>query len=321
MWLHRRSEEPAPTEVVCYWKKPALSHVGSTEKFIKAENIGKKIIQTITALPDTDGFFEEVVDVLKNTNYICPIGLHQGDLTHQIKKLSLHQLMMEFVSINLEQTSDSFINFCKTSIDSEDIENAQKLSYTQSEDSLWYELRYGRITASKIYEMAVCKTVSGSLVNQIIGVAKKFENLAMNRGKKLEKSVLIQVKKKLNVNIHNCGFIILKNYGIIGASPDGVTEDAVVEVKCPISEKSFKRYINVKNEIPKKYLAQINLQMLAKNVTKGFFCVAHPDFEETNECTIIEVKYDEEFTENIIECALSFWKANVFPILYANCKE
>lgn len=33
-WVHRRSEEPTPTEVECYWRKGKLSRVGTTEKFI-----------------------------------------------------------------------------------------------------------------------------------------------------------------------------------------------------------------------------------------------------------------------------------------------
>ena len=37
------------------------------------------------------------------------------------------------------------------------------------------------------------------------------------------------------------------------ASPDGVTE--VIKIKCSMNDKPFKRYINNKNEISKKYFA------------------------------------------------------------------
>lgn len=319
MWLHRRSEEPAPTEVVCYWKKANLSQVGADEKYLEAHNIGKKLKKNPVTIPDTTGFFEEVLKVTRSTNYSCPINSHYGVLS-DVRKLSIHQLMFDFIGSNLEQTASSFVNFCTESVDPQLIERVSKVSHTQSEDSLWFELRYGRITASKVYEMAVCKKSSGSLVNQIIGVAKKFNTLAINRGKRLEKAVIKQVKKKLKANIRSCGFTILNKYGIIGASPDGMTDDAVVEVKCPISNKTFQRYINKNNEISKKYLAQINLQMLATNTVKGYFCVAHPDFETTNECTIIELSHDAEFIQNIIENAISFWKSNVFPVLYNSCK-
>ncbi|KAL4708297.1 hypothetical protein ACJJTC_007703 [Scirpophaga incertulas] len=42
MWLHRRSEQPACTEIACYWIKPKLSQIGSQLKFIKAKDMGSK---------------------------------------------------------------------------------------------------------------------------------------------------------------------------------------------------------------------------------------------------------------------------------------
>lgn len=76
MWLHRRSEEPAPTEVVCYWKKPVLSQVGTADKFIKAENIGRKLKKPNVILPDTTGFFEEVFEAINSENNIYPLTSH-----------------------------------------------------------------------------------------------------------------------------------------------------------------------------------------------------------------------------------------------------
>lgn len=37
-WLHRRSEEPSPTEVLCYWKKSKLSNVGSLDKYLTVKD-------------------------------------------------------------------------------------------------------------------------------------------------------------------------------------------------------------------------------------------------------------------------------------------
>ena len=38
-WLHRRSAEPSPTQVECYWKKSVLSQVTNGIPFIRAKNI------------------------------------------------------------------------------------------------------------------------------------------------------------------------------------------------------------------------------------------------------------------------------------------
>ena len=57
--------------------------------------------------------------------------------------------------------------------------------------------------------------------------------------------------------------------------------------------------------------------MLARGVEKGIFCVAHPNFETTKEITVINVKYDEDFTKGLIDSAIHFWKTNIFKLLYA----
>ncbi|KAL3265632.1 hypothetical protein HHI36_009837, partial [Cryptolaemus montrouzieri] len=41
MCVHRRSEEPSCTEVQCYWQKSKLSRVGTTLKFISANDSSK----------------------------------------------------------------------------------------------------------------------------------------------------------------------------------------------------------------------------------------------------------------------------------------
>lgn len=41
MWTHRRSEDPTPTEVACYWRKSRLSGIGTVIKYIEAEKLTK----------------------------------------------------------------------------------------------------------------------------------------------------------------------------------------------------------------------------------------------------------------------------------------
>ncbi|KAK5650155.1 hypothetical protein RI129_001184 [Pyrocoelia pectoralis] len=302
MWLHRRSEEPAPTAVSCYWKKAVLAQVGTNIKFLKAESIGKPLKKPKVRIPPTAGFLQEIVAMTRRHNNFCPLFNH-NNLPIGAKLLSIHNLMTTFIAETDDHSSDNFITFCSNILTQENIAHASSLTQTQSENSLWYELRYGRITASKLYDASVCKTVSGSLVNQVMG-----------------KLVLKELEKVLETQIQNCGFTILKNAAILGASPDGITDDAVIEIKCPMSDKTVSNYIMQNGEIHKKYLAQINLQMHATNRTKGVFCVAHPDFENSKKFTKVVVDYDSEFTKHLMDCAVQFWKNNVFPKLYHSCK-
>lgn len=52
--------------------------------------------------------------------------------------------------------------------------------------------------------------------------------------------------------------------------------------------------------------------MLASDLTKGVFCVAHPDFETSKHFTKVFVEYDAEFTEYLIDSAVNFWKTTCF---------
>ena len=183
----------------------------------------------------------------------------------------------------------------------------------QSECLLWYELRYGRITASKLHEASKCQTTSGSLVKQIIGAAKMYETKAMERGKVLEKQVFTELTKSGFV-IKKCGLLLNSTIPIFGASPDAIGIDYVVEIKCPISWKCFKTYI-FENQITNKYKAQILLQMFAAGKKKGLFCVADPDFEKNKKIHKLWIEFEEKLLDKLLCDATNFWKNNIYPIL------
>ncbi|KAF9799189.1 hypothetical protein SFRURICE_006449 [Spodoptera frugiperda] len=107
----------------------------------------------------------------------------------------------------------------------------------------WHTVRQGRLTASKLYEAAQCKT-DGSLVEQLLGGYKVPETKAILRGRKLESRVLQVVQEKLGIHVQKSGFVLIN--GILGASPDGIVQN--------------------------KYKAQIMCQMLACKKSRGFFC-------------------------------------------------
>ncbi|CAH1110042.1 unnamed protein product [Psylliodes chrysocephalus] len=93
MWVHKKSTQPSPTSIECYWKKPVLSAAKST--IIKTDNFG--------VTPDFDsqvyaGFLDVVVskgkEVQSNNQlvkYYKSFSPDQ-DKTH----LGLHKLLSEF---------------------------------------------------------------------------------------------------------------------------------------------------------------------------------------------------------------------------------
>ncbi|KAJ8684358.1 hypothetical protein QAD02_020150 [Eretmocerus hayati] len=182
----------------------------------------------------------------------------------------------------------------------------------------WFELRYGRITVSIIYEAAVCKTTDGSLVEKILSM-NNYDNPAMERGRRLESQVRSEVQNILirdwnEGKVKTSGLILRRNFPALGASPNGLTETAVVEIKCPSKEQTIANYHDGKG-INNKYKAQIQLQMIFSGRRVGYFCIAAPDFETSEKVTIYKEDYDQTFVIAVIRRAMAFWSENIFPHL------
>ena len=98
------------------------------------------------------------------------------------------------------------------------------------------------IAASNIFEASRCKTKNGSLVERIIGASKLYDNIYMERGRRIEPLVIAAVEQKLKIKINKSGFFLMLSYPMLDASPDGIGEDSVVEVKSPSSEKTTETF-------------------------------------------------------------------------------
>ena len=318
MWVHRRSEDPSPTDVISYWIKPKLSAVGTTLRFISAQNLSTtKSSQAQIVLPSTSAasFLEDVINVAKDNELPGLLAQYNMDTTDKFDNLSLHKLLCLFYKDDSTTDCNDFLSFCESKITNKLCKEVERLTRGQHEQPLWHEMRYGRITASKLFEFAHCHAPDGALVQSMIGAYKVRDTIHMKRGRILEKAVLDVVMGKTKLKFVKCGFFILPHLPIFGASPDALSSEYVVEVKCPSSKKTLKSYI-LERQITNKYKAQIHLQMLCANKRKGLFCVAEPDFEQTKNVTIIFVNYDEKFITNLVNNSLENWKMYIYPKLF-----
>lgn len=312
LWLHRRSEEPSVTSVECYWKVSILSKVGSTEKWMSLKNLSKTQIPPLPQVPA--GLFEEIL--IEGRKRKCQGTIFQEAFgSDPVSRVSLHKLILKYKTQPDILSAKGFVDFIKSNISLDDCGKVQAITINQHKSSRWYEVRYGRITASKLYEAARCKTFDGSLVEDILGGGKSLESEAMSRGKRLEKNVLETVAKLKKIVIQACGIYINTQYPIFGASPDGLTDTHVIEIKCPMKEKTVCNYIDSDGKICKKPYAQIQLQMLMTGKSKGYFCVAAPNFESSGEVHLSEVSYDPDFLVPILEEADYFWRTVIFSHL------
>lgn len=130
----------------------------------------------------------------------------------------------------------------------------------------------------------------------------------------LEPIVMKDVSRLKKIKINNAGLFLKKEYPIFGASPDGISTEYVIEVKCPYKEKTVERYIR-QGEITNKFYYQIQLQMLLCGKNKGLFCVASPKFEDDKKVEILEIHLNEERVMEIMDQANIFWNNAIYPLL------
>lgn len=179
MWVHRRSE-PLCTEVQCYWLKSKLSRVGTTLKYITSKELsnGSPILQDNHTVLDK---FLEVGKKRKISN--CELMKYQSEyICSDILSVLMHQLVLKYK----EKCCDMFLDKLDLSVDI--INKIEHTTRDQYKNSLWYELRYGRITASRVYEVSRCQKSDGSLISLIMG-GKIPDTPAVKRGRNLEDEV------------------------------------------------------------------------------------------------------------------------------------
>ncbi|CAK1585692.1 unnamed protein product [Parnassius mnemosyne] len=167
MWVLRRSDEPACTSIECYWKKPTLSKVGTTLKYITVQQMSKK---EVPHRPSSSALYTEFISEAKKRKIDnCELLKYQHDFKHSnVMQYSLHCLVMD-QSPEIKADVDKFIDVMKATFTEAVISTIEEATRRQNKSSLWYEMRYGRITASRAHEVSVCHTPDGSLVASIMG--------------------------------------------------------------------------------------------------------------------------------------------------------
>ncbi|XP_063384865.1 uncharacterized protein LOC134670972 [Cydia fagiglandana] len=240
MWLVKRTEEPSTTSTVCYWKRPVLSAAVTQGKFILCSAMGKRKQYECNAhVPSLQDFLEEARNHKMNDCLIMDYNIHEKS----VHDYCIFQIMLNYVS--KERGLLNFTNFkayANNIITDKVIALVESRTREQVNSKSWHSLRQSRVTASKIYEATKCRTEEGALVQSIMGGYKVPETAAIKRGKKLENEVLRVIEKDLKVAIHKSGFVLVTP--LIGASPDGISKDFIVEVKYPSTAKTMENYIN-----------------------------------------------------------------------------
>lgn len=307
-WILRRSEEPSPTEVVCYWRKSHLSAV----KGIKSKSIDQLSGVCTDLIGSDDSVLKEFIQIGETVNADSTI-VRYGKTNVSRNTLFMDHLVMRIVKARRQFSCRDFLTFCRREM-TDDI-CAQIFNETREQASMaqWYYIRFGRITASKLFEASRCNTLNGSLVATIMGSRSFKGNFATERGQRLEKEVFQLLRIKYS-DIEKCGIVLKKSLPQFGASPDGLSKQYVFEIKCPSKDKTVNNYVD-NGVLRDKVYYQMQLQMHMCERKNGILAIADPDFEKNKKITEIVVPFNEPRLFEVLRNAEKFWQSAIFPLL------
>ena len=133
----------------------------------------------------------------------------------------------------------------------------------------WFAVRNLKMTASNASAISACgkglETYAKELVAEFLGGHKEiYVNGDMQRGIELEDEARAFAEQLTGLKFDQVGFIEMNNR--VGASPDGVIFDknGKIEKLIEIKNHNDKVFLDLilTNEIDKKYIAQMQMQML-----------------------------------------------------------
>jgi putative phage-type endonuclease len=173
--------------------------------------------------------------------------------------------------------------------------------YANQKSDEWLSLRGTMLTASDVatalgenpYEKP------SSLILKKCGVPSEFKgNDATRHGEKYESVARDLYCEKTGEVAHDLGLVQHQEIKWLGGSADGVTESGkLLEIKCPMSRK-------IKNEVPKHYLAQLQILMEVLNLDECDFIQYRP---EPYEYVVVNIKRDRNWFAERLPKLQAFW--------------
>ena len=149
----------------------------------------------------------------------------------------------------------------------------------------WYELRWGKVTGSRVSTLLGSKEIKDlALFDEIMGEMchdlriddEGYVSEDMQRGLDLEPHALEELISNYGIEFEKVGF--LSNGTYQGHSPDAMTIDCKkgAEIKCP-GIKNHNKYCR-ENTLPKEHIPQvINMFSVNKEMEELYFVSYDPD--------------------------------------------
>ena len=164
---------------------------------------------------------------------------------------------------------------------------------------LWLMARLGCASASQFDKIMTAGLKASSQAevyqNKLVGewYTQTPENVfvtdAMQRGTDMEPDARAAYTFITGREVTEHGFIYLNDERLVGASPDGLTDDSGLEIKCCLPSTHVSMLLA--NDVPSKYIGQVQGCMMVTGRDSWTFCAYCPGFPPL----IIDVDRDDKW--------------------------
>lgn len=188
-------------------------------------------------------------------------------------------------------------------------------NFPEQRSDEWFAVRLGKLTASSCKDaLATTKTGESKLRSnlklkilseRLTGMPVKTPlTIPMQEGIDNELSAKLAFEEKTGLQIKECFFFDHPSIPMLGASPDGIVGDALIEIKCPQQVKHTETILS--GQIPKEHFPQLLCQLACAEKKKIYFVSYHPFFPENSQLFIKEFEPSREEIEEFEKKALAF---------------
>jgi putative phage-type endonuclease len=173
----------------------------------------------------------------------------------------------------------------------------------------WFAARCGKVTASRVADI-IAKTKTGAsasrenylaqlVCERMTGKpAESYSNAAMQWGTDTEPFARAAYEARMDLLVTEVGFIDHPWIVMSGASPDGLANEGMVEIKCPNTATHIDTLLS--RTVPAKYITQMMWQMACADRPWADFVSFDPRLPERHQLFIKRINYDPEMV-NLLE--------------------
>lgn len=296
----------SPTDSACSWVAPSGSAATTSSVDILYPSSRKDYIPTDEPLREEDKiwFREELKKLNRFTGFYWLLQDKPTTIPEHFPWLTVKDVLQQ------HKTTEDILSALMLTAD--DIPAIAERTKGQRDNHLWFDMRFGRLTASNFGSILTAidnKRFSKSLYSKLLG-SMSLENVrSIQYGINHEEAAIHAFEVLKDLKVEQTG-IWLDQSGLLGASPDGlVGVDAIVEVKCPYKHRNSSREevlcdkmycfeelddgdYDIKENHP--YYQQIQGQLHIMNRTLCYFVVYGPNF-----LIIMQVPKDPEWGANL----------------------